>query len=374
MPEPIGEVQGDVKINEPVKPQKQAEENTGPSEQPVQPTESQQQRMERRRDETKKAISIIAANMIDLDEQKVEPKRSSIDILRDMKKQIGELPEHPEIYHGLVIANARDLSVQLLAEIDRRRKDRGEPPAEEIFDPNQASEVTPITSIADSVDMAQLSTALRESIADLPHEVTKEFDKSDNMWGRVNVLKHEDVVFGVAHTGFVFDQRRERLHGTRYLYRDGRYAGRWEEEINYYKDDDSPSKKLKSYQEIVLGNDDKPVEEIEAKFYGNGQVYKVNNIHYANGEKTGTTKLAFTYDKDGNITDEIQTELDQSGNQLSETKKTFKKDLPLPANEELSTPSSDLFNTTPIVEASSPKPVSEKPNVLRKIGGFFGRR
>lgn len=293
-----------------------------PPEQPVQSPESLQQIMERRRDETKKSIGIIAVNMIDLDEQKVEPRMRAINMLRDMEGEIGKLPEHPKIYDGLTIADAHKLAGQLIAEIDRRRAERGEPPAETTFDPSHLTEATSITSNIDSIDMTQLGPNLTKSIADLPREVTAEIDRSNTMWGRVNVLKHDEVVFGIPNVGVVFDQNRERSIAHRDLYKDGRYAGRWDQEVNYYRDvsrnPDLP-KKLVSYEETVFDNADKPVEGVKAEFYANGQVYNINNTHYANGEKKGATQLTFTYDKDGNIVEMKQTELDPSGNQLSET-------------------------------------------------------
>lgn len=223
--------------------------------------------------------------------------------------------------------------------------------------------------------MIQLGVNFTKSIADLPREVTAEIDRSNTMWGRVNVLKHDDVVFGISNVGVVFDQNRERIIAHRDLYKDGRYAGRWDQEVNYYRDvsrnPDLP-KKLVSYEEIVFDNDDKPVEGVKAEFYANGQVYNVNNIHYANGEKKGTTQLTFTYDKDGNIVEMKQRELDPSGNQLSETIKdtptTNEKPSVAPHEEH----QQELRTVTN--KQDNPTPTSEKPSVLRKIGGFFGRR
>lgn len=144
MAEPIGETPG---VNG------ELSKSSQPPEQPVQSPESPQQFMERRRDETKKSIDIIAASMIDLDEQKVEPRMRAINMLRDIGRKIGKLPKHPEIYDGLIIAEAHKLAGQLIAEIDRKRAERGEPPAETVFDPSHLTEATPITSNIDSIEL-----------------------------------------------------------------------------------------------------------------------------------------------------------------------------------------------------------------------------
>lgn len=364
MAEPMGEIPG---VN-------------GDLSESVQPSETSQQYMERLRDETRKSIGIIAANMIDLDEQKVEPGMRAINLLRDLENDMSKLPEHPQIYDRLTIANDHELSGQLIAEINQKRAERGEPPAETIFDQSQVTEAKPITPNIDSIDMTQLGKNLAQSIVDLPREVTTEIDRSDTMWGRVNVLKHDDVVFGTANVDVVFDQNRERSIAHRDLYKDGRYAGRWDQEVNYYRDvskGHNPPKKLISYEETVFDNANKPIEGIKAEFYADGRIC-IDNIHYANGEEKGTTQLTFSYDKDGNIVEMKQAELDPSGNQLSETI----KDTP-------------VTNEKPLVENSSPPiiqreehqqesktaineqdyPVApKKPNMLRKIGGFFGRK
>lgn len=373
MAEPIGEIPG---------ANGESSQSSQSPEQPTQPTdESPQQLMERRRDETKKAISIIAANMIDLDEQKVEPRMRAITVLRDLERKMGELPEHPAIYDGLTIANAHKLSGQLIAEIDRKRAERGEPPVEEVFDPNQVTEVTSITSNVDAIDMIQLGTDLTKSTADLPREVTTEINRSDPMWGRVNVLKHDDVVFGVPNINVAFDQNRERSSAHRDLYKDGRYAGRWDQEVNYYRDvsrnPDLP-KKLVSYEETVFDNADKPIEGVKAKFYANGQVHNVNNIHYVNGGKKGTTQLTFTYDKDGNIVEMKQAELDRSGNQLSDTMRDIPTTNEKPLVENSNSPIAPREEHQPELKTVTNKEdhpaTPEKPSMLKRIGGFLGRK
>lgn len=309
---------------------------------------TREEQLETRRQEIARNLAIVAANMEELDDfELVDPGEYSInarsqpsaDLYMRLRDQMGRLGSQVSISDGrLMLGNADKATSQMLAEINRRRAVRGEPPAETVFDQQQAAtEITPLTSLIESVDMVEFSTSLANVIEDLPRVLTS-IDTNNPMWGRVNALRHDNITFGKANESAMAatDDLRKRILTTRRIYQDKRYVGSWEQEIEYSRSRieavaNNP-KTLGSYRESLFGEDRKPIEEVRVGFDNRGRVYDVDNIHYADGEKIGITRLHFGYDSDGDITQTIKIELDSSGNnELS--RKEIK---PAPTPEQLS--------------------------------------
>ncbi|MBI4033163.1 MAG: SpoIIE family protein phosphatase, partial [Candidatus Blackburnbacteria bacterium] len=315
-----------------------AEATAGGQEPPATPATplTREQQLEARRQEIVRNLAIISVNMAELDGYKMVdpswPKADplpSVDLYTSLRDQMSRLGPQVTIYDGGTLANAREATNQLLNEINRRRAARGEPPAETVFDQQQAaSEATPLASSIESADMVQFSTNLANAISDLPHVLPSPIDKTNPMWGRVNALRRGDVTFGQANEStMVFDQTRQRIATKRYLYQGGRYAGRWEQEIEYNRDiakGENLPKTLGHYRESLFGEDRKSIEEVRVEFNRSGRVYAVENVHYTDGVQTGMTRLEFNYDSDGHIIETTEIELDASGqNELRRKTKPY---------------------------------------------------
>lgn len=274
-----------------------------------------------------RTIDVVSVNMIDLDGYKDINRLSGVLIYQGLKRSLADLPERLEIFDRFSIANAQNTANQLLEEINRRRAERGEPPAETVFEQKQTTiALPPLTSITESADLVQLSINLAEAIIDIPHVFPEKFDRNNALWGRVNVLHHDGVIYGVSDVGAVFDQNREIIITERQLYQNGRHVGSWEQSILYFRNvamgRDLP-KKLASYSETVTDGNNTGIEKIEVGFDIDGRVFNVYKTHFTNGEPSGTSQLHFTYDRDGHVYEVTQTKLDPSGKILNEERKPY---------------------------------------------------
>lgn len=307
--------------------------------------QTREQQLEARRQEIARNLAIVAANMEELDDfELVDPGEYSInarpqpsaDLYMRLRDQMGRLGSQVSISDGrLMLGSADQATSQMLAEINRRREGRGEPPAETMFDQEQQAdaEVAPLTSAIKTPDMIEFSTNLANAIGDLPRVLTS-IDTNNPTWGRVNALRHDNITFGKANESAMAasDDLQKRILTTRRIYQDKRYVGRWEQEIEYNRSrreaDEGNSKTLGSYRESLIGEDRKIVEEVRVGFDNRGRVYNVDNVHYAEGVQTGITRLHFGYDSDGEITQTIKIELDSSGN--NELSREIIKSAPTP--------------------------------------------
>lgn len=278
---------------------------------------TREQQLEERRQAITHDLAVIAANMEDLDGfEMVDPSDFSsgarplpgVDLYNMyLRPRMDRLGPQVTIYDIGTLTGVQKATSQMLAEINRRREARGQPPAETVFDQAKqaATEATPLASSIESVNMVEFSTDLVNAIEDLPHVLPSPIDTDNPMWGRVNALRRGDVTYGQASkTTMVFDQNRQRSGTQRYLFQGGRYVGRWEQEIEYNRGlrspiiEGNPPKTLGSYRESLIGEDRKPIEEVRVGFGNSGRVYNVDNVHYTDGVQTGITRLQFDYDRD----------------------------------------------------------------------------
>lgn len=331
--------------------------------------EQQEQQLEEGRQEIARDLAIISVNMQDLDGfEMVDPADFSsgarpwpgVDLYSMiLRPRMDRLGPKATIYDRGTLAGVQKAAIQMLAEINRRRAARGEPPAETVFNQQQAaSETTPLALSIETANMVQFSTDLVTAISDFPHVLPSSIDKTDPMWGRVNALRRGDITYGQAsESTMVFDQNRQRIATGRHLYQGGRYVGRWEQEVEYntsITNEGYPPKTLGHYRESLLGEDRKTIEEVRVRFNRSGRVYTVEKGHYADGVQTGITQLQFDYDNDGHVIQTTEIELDASGqNELRRVTRPVATETPVAAPAEVVAPIETPLPPTPAPEVLS---------------------
>lgn len=353
-------------------------EDSSPHENSTKPQLSIEQRLEQRRQRIEHSLGIISGNMIDLDGYRMSEgsvnRFTAVDAYDHLADIMGAFPQQLSITDGLRIAGAQEISDQLLAEINRRRSERGKQPAETVFDPSKTTDIAPITPVANNIDILQFSTDLTDAISDYPRVFPEE--SADDSWGRVNVLRHPELAFGVADisTG-AFDQTRHQARTNRFLYQGSRLAGRWEQVVGYYRNvtrGENLPYRLGTYTETIFDRAGRKIENVEVGFDNQGRVYDISNIHYINGEKSGTTQLQIKYSGEGRIIGYTQIELDASGNQLSQVEKPYIAD-----PQDVTTESSDQSNEVIIDDKNKEEVIPKKPvdrgdkNMINRLNRFL---
>ncbi len=277
--------------------------------------------------EIQASTEVIEANMIDLEgysEKAQYGMHDGVALLQELEISLGHIQDRDnlQINDSLSIGNAQRLSISMLAEINRRRKERGEAPAESVFDPERVSSAEPIIASVGNADMVQLSKDAMEFEKDYPRRDSSDaFDTEKPILGRVNILKHEDMKYGQPNRlDNAIDAVRNTMTTRRHLYdNSGRYVGEWEQTVFYGKPDgrDDLPKVLGSYSEEVIDDKRKSVEKVDVTigWYG---VYEVGNTHFKDGQKSGATRLRFGYNNDGSIHEAVRTDYDASDTSIKE--------------------------------------------------------
>lgn len=365
---------------------------------PPETPQTNEQRLEARRQEIQRNLDVISANMVDLDGFTTEGG-SSINVYDRVKYSMYSLGKQVTIFDALVLANAKDAADLFLTEINHRRAARGEPPAEASFDPNKqaATETAPLTSAIEDVDMVKLGQSVKEATTDAPFTLPTEIDTGNPMWGRVNLLQHVNIQYGApdVSTG-AFDEAQQKIITERNLFQEGRYVGRWQKEITYRRDisrRENRPKQLSYYREAVNDANRKPIEEVRAWFNIQNLVRSVENIHYVNGKEVGISQVQFKYNGHGHLLETIQNEYDQFSTLLRTNKITHageSGEAQSPAIGPSETPQTEYANpkasredpfivpknddAIPPYRPLPPRETQGNQGVVAKITGFFRRK